>query len=471
MKFSFDSVAHLYKHVYYNMPQSLKTFLGTLYGSIPIEKRYGTLYSHYLEVYKQFEEGDKQFQEDYLYNKTLETILFAEQNIQFYQQSFAKHGVSASDFKSLDDLQKFPTMAKEDIKKHIEEMYTQSREKAVAYFSGGSSSSPTKFYHPIYTSRAKHKAYSVFTLEKGGYNLRDRSILLKGREVVDVEKDVYWDYEPVDNFLNVTSSYVSSEKFPFIYKQALKFKPKFLFGYLSVILNFVSSSKAYNLDPLAIKGIILTSETVHAQDIEILKAFFGDISIFIDYGHTERVVGAYKLDFGDYHFMNAYGIPRVVNQEIIGTSLDNFVMPFINYKTSDEVDGDISYFDNSDIAKSVHNIKGRSQDYLVADDYRLISTSTLYVGHNLSTEVVSNIQYQQSEPGKVKVLVEKNRCDIDKNEILAGLNKLVKKGISFDVEIVDFIATSNRGKKIVCKQNLDIESIKHKIVKSDLALN
>ncbi len=434
MKFSFDSVAHLYKNVYYNMPQSLKTFLGTLYGSIPIQKRYGSQYSFYMEIYQKFNEGDKHFQEDYLFNKTLETILFAEHNISFYQQSFAKHGVSASDFKSLSDLNKFPILTKADIREHIEDLYSENVEKAVAYYSGGSTSffsegatsSPTKFYHPLYTSRAKHKAYSVYTLAKGGYKLRDRSILLKGREIVDIKKDIYWDYEPVDNFLNVTSSYVVSDKFGLIYRQAQKFKPKFLFGYPSVILNFMYACKHNNLPPLPIKGIILTSETVSGEDIEALKAFYGDISVFVDYGHTERVVGAYKLDHGDYHFMNAYGIPRIVNQEIIGTSLDNFVMPFINYKTEDEVSGDISYFDNTDIAKSAANIKGRSSDYLVTYDHRLISITSLYVGHHLPAELVSNMQYQQREAGKVKVL----------------------------------IATSDRGKKILCKQELDIKAIK-----------
>ncbi len=205
MKFSFDSIAHLYKNVYYNMPQSLKTFLGTLYGNIPIEKRFGSLYTHYMRLFQEFEKGDIAFQEEYLYYKTRETLLFAQEHIPFHQKRFAEYGVSAADFKSLDDLKKFPTMTKEDIKLHIEEMYSENVEKVVAYFSGGSTSSPTKFYHPLFTSRAKHKAYSVYILGKAGYKLRDRAILLKGREAVDLEKDIYWDYEPVDNFLNVTS--------------------------------------------------------------------------------------------------------------------------------------------------------------------------------------------------------------------------------------------------------------------------
>jgi len=460
MKFSFDSIAHLYKNVYYNMPQFMKTFLGSIYGSIPIEKRYGSLYTHYMKLFETYEEGDERFQREYLYAKTRETLQFAEKNIPFYQKRFAEHGVCAADFKTLDDLKKFPTMTKEDIKLYIEEMYSEKVEKAVAYFSGGSTSSPTKFYHPLFTSRAKHKAYSVYTLGKVGYKLRDRTILLKGREAVDLKKDIYWDYEPVDNFLNVTSRYILSDKFPLIYAKSKSFKPKFIFGYPSAVMDFMYACKAGGYAPLPVKGIILASESVTESHIQELKAFYGDIPVFVDYGHTERVVGAYRLDYGSYRFVGPYGISRVVDGEIVGTSLDNMVMPYINYRTGDEVGGEVTYHEGTDIAVTAEIIKGRVQDYLVTYDYRLIPLTTLYVGHHLPSEVVLNLQYEQSEPGHVTVLIQKGAVKIDREEILRGLHKMVKEGISFDLKTVDVLQKTHRGKKVICKQSLDIEVIK-----------
>ncbi len=460
MKFSFDSIAHLYKNVYYNMPQSLKTILGTLYGSIPIQKRYGSLYPQYLEKFQEFEQSDDKYKEEYLYHKTLETLIFAQENIPFYQKRFAQHGVSVSDFKTLDDLKKFPTMTKDDIKNHIEEMYSENVEKAVAYFSGGSTSSPTKFYHPLFTSRAKHKAYSVYTLSKCGYKLRDRALLLKGREAVDLKKDIYWDYEPVDNFLNITSSYIMSDKFPLIYEKSKSFKPKFFFGYPSAVMDFMFATKAAHLEPIAVKGIILASENVHEDDILALKEFYGDIPVFVDYGHTERVVGAWKVDFSPYNFLGVYGISRIVDGEIVGTSLDNMVMPYINYKTGDEVDGEIVYFEGTDIAKSAQHIKGRVQDYLVTYDHRLIPLTSLYVGHHLSHEIVHNLQYQQTQEGKVKVLIQKGSANITKNEILKSFKEMVKDGIDFEIEFVQNIEKTHRGKRVVCQQHLNIEAIR-----------
>ncbi len=460
MKFSFDSVAHLYKGAYYKLPQSVKTVIGSIYGAIPLEKRFGSLYREYMQAFERFEAEDAAFKEEYLYHKILETISFAQEHIPFHQKRFAEYGVSVADFKSLDDLKKFPTMTKEDIKKDIDEMYSEVFEKAVAYYSGGSTSSPTKFYHPLFTSRAKHKAYSLYTLAKVGYKYRERTLLLKGREAVDLKRDRYWDYEPVDNFLNVTSGYIMSDKFPLIYQAARKFRPRFIFGYPSAVMDFMLATKSAGFEPLEIEGIILASESVHESHIHALKAFYGDVPILVDYGHTERVVGAWRVDNGPYHFVGPYGVARVVDGEILGTSLDNLVMPYINYRTGDELSGEIRYYEGTDIVATAEHIRGRTQDYLVTYDYRLIPLTTLYVGHHLPSDLVLNLQYQQSEPGKVKVLIQKGAQNIDPESIVRGLKAMVKEGIFFHVEVVDKIPVTHRGKRVICDQKLDIPAIK-----------
>ncbi len=463
MSFSFDSVVHLYRDTYYKMPQSLKTFLGGLYGSIPIEIRYGKLYSRFMKRYIDYENGDEQFKHDFVFNKTLETLIFAEENIPFYRELFKEHGVSSKDFKALDDLKKFPSISKHDIKANIERMYTDKVEKPVPYYSGGSLSTPTKYYQPLYTSRAKHKAYSMYTLGKIGYKYRDRTLLIKGREVSQPEKDIYWEHEPVDNYLYLSYNYLTSEKFPLMYEQAKKFKPKFVFGYPSAVLSFIAMCKQYNKAPLDIQGVIVSSESIFEPDFVTIKEFFGDhVKILADYGHTERVVGAYRIDFGNYHFVNAYGVPRIVDNEIVGTSFDNFVMPFINFKTADEVSGDIVYFEGSDIAREVKNIEGRTQDYLVTADERLVSITTMCGGQHLPLDMIRNLQYRQTEPGKVTVLIESRTGDIDKEHVISGMKKLVRDGIDFSVEVVDKIERTARGKRLICKQSLDIEKIRRK---------
>ena len=457
MAFTMEHIAFNYKNAYYKFPQSLKTFLGSLYGNIPLELRFGKAYSYHKDILEKFESSDKQYQIDFIYNKTLETLLFAEENIPYYKSTFQKHNVSSKDFKSIGDLKKFPILNKQLIKENLKYIHTDIREKPIEYFSGGSLSTPTKYYLPQ-TSRSKEKAYNNYIFSKIGYSYRDKTLLLKGREVSVPEKGLYWEYEPIDNYFLLSNNYMNSDKFPLMFEKAKAFKPKFIFGYPSAILSFIKQSKQHNYKKLDIKAVILSSETIYPDELQTIRNFFG-VDVLVHYGHTERNVVGYQINNDPYNFLNSYGVPRIVNNEIITTTFDNFVMPFINYQTGDHVSGEIKYYDNSDIAHTAGNIEGRTQDFLVSEDHRLISITTMCGGQHLPLDTIDNIQYKQDTAGKVTVLVEGR--DVDPEKVKHGMCQLVRDGIDFDVKLVDTIEKSSRGKRVMCKQSLDIESIRN----------
>ncbi len=456
---SADSILHLHRGIYYKMPQSLKNIFGSIYGAIPLSKRFGKLYTIHKNSVIEFEKMQDTQKIEFLYKKTLETIKFAEENIPYYKKSFQEHGVSSKDFHTLSDLKKFPVITKEDIKENLDDLYTDIVEKPADYYSGGSLTTPTKYYHPLYTSRAKEKAYNNFMFEKIGYKYREKALLLKGREISKPEKNIYWEYDPIENYFLISNNYMNSDKFPLIYEKAKAFKPKIAFGYPSALLSFIKQCKKHNFKKLDIEAIILASETVYENEIEMMEEFFG-VDILSHYGHTERAIIAYRINRGRYNFLNSYGIARVVNNELIATGFDNFVMPLINYKSGDTATGEIEYFDGTDIVKSSTNIEGRTQDFLVTDDNRLVSITTMCGGQHLPLESIGQLQYVQKEPGRVTVLIEAIKDDIDPQSIIDGMKKLVRDGIEFEIEFVDNIPKSSRGKRVICKQALNIEKIR-----------
>lgn len=453
-----EELLYHYKSIYYKFPQSLKTFLGGVYGSIPLSLRFGNNYDLHRKIIQKFESADDQYKLDFMYNKTLETLLFAEKNVPYYKDIFNEHGISANSFKSLEDIKQFPVLTKNEIKKNIEIMYTDKMERAVPYYSGGSLSTPTKYFLPD-SSRAKEIAYNNYIFSKVGYKYRDRTLLLKGREVSKPEQNIFWEYEPVANHFLLSNNYMNSDKFPLMYEKAKEFKPKFIFGYPSAVLSFIKQSKQNNLPRLEVKAVMLASETVYPEELKIIEDYFG-VDVLTHYGHTERNTIAYRINEESYNFMNSYGLTRVDKGELITTTFDNFVMPFINYKSGDSIAGEIEYFEKTDIAKSVENIEGRTQDFLVTKDERLVSITTMCGGQHLPLENMDAIQYVQNENGCVTVLVEGNHVDTEK--VKAGMCKLVRDGIDFDVKTVEKIEKSNRGKRVICKQSLDIEKIREK---------
>ncbi len=453
-----ESLLHQYRGIYYSFPQSLKTFLGSLYGNVPLSLRFGEPYKIHQDIIKKFEVGSEQFKLDYMYNKTLETLLFAEKDIPYYKNIFQEYGVSSKLFKDLNDIKLFPNLTKNSIKENIDAIYSNKVEKPVAYYSGGSLSTPTKYFLPE-SSRGKEKAYNNYLFSKIGYEYRDRTILLKGREVSNLEKDTFCEYEPVDNYFLLSNNYMNSDKFPKMYKEAKKFHPMFLFGYPSAILSFIKQSKKHGFDKLDIKGIILASETVYPNEIKEIQDYF-EVDVLTHYGHTERNVMAYRINEGRYNFMNSYGLVRDVNEQIVTTTFDNFVMPFINYETNDMLGGRREYFEQTDIVKTSDLIEGRTQDFLVTKDERLVSITTMCGGQFLPLEQISKLQYIQNTPGEVTVLVEGH--DVNNDEVISGMKKLVRDGIDFKIKNVNSVEKSVRGKRIMCKQSLNIEEIRMK---------
>jgi phenylacetate-CoA ligase len=453
-----EELLHQYRSIYYNFPQSLKTFLGSLYGTIPLSVRFGKGYDIHTHIIQKFENSNEQYKLDFMYNKTLETLLFAEENITYYKNLFNEYGVSSQSFKSLDDIKLFPILTKNDIKRNIDNLYTQSIEKAVPYYSGGSLSTPSKYFLPV-SSRAKEKAYNNYIFAKIGYEYRDQTLLLKGREVSIPEKNIFWEYEPVDNYFLLSNNYMNSDKFPLMYEKAKEFKPSFLFGYPSAVLSFIKQSKLHSLPRLEIRGVMLASETVYPDELKIIEEYFG-VDVLSHYGHTERNAIGYRVNEEKYNFMNSYGLVREENSELVTTTFDNFVMPFINYKSGDSVAGNINYYDGTDVVKDVDNIEGRTQDFLVTKDERLVSITTMCGGQHLPLETMDAIQYIQNENGCVTVLVEGN--NIDTKKVREGMCKLVREGIEFDVKTVNKIEKTHREKRVICKQSLDIEKIRKK---------
>ena len=449
-----EELIHQYRSIYYNFPQSLKIFLGGLYGSIPLRIRFGKNYDIHTKILQKFENSDEQYKLDFMYNKTLETLLFAQEHIPYYQELFREYGVSADSFKSLEDIKLFPTLTKHDIKNNIDKIYTQTKESAVPYYSGGSLSTPTKYFLPA-SSRAKEKAYNNHIFSKIGYKYRDRTLLLKGREVSKPEQNIFWEYEPVDNYFLLSNNYMNSDKFPLMYEKAKEFKPKFLFGYPSAVLSFIKQSKLHKLPKLNIQGVMLASETVYPDELRMIEEYF-NVDVLTHYGHTERNAIGYRINRDKYHFMNSYGLTRVENSELITTTFDNFVMPFINYKSSDSVAGEINYYDTTDVAKEVENIEGRTQDFLVTRDERLVSITTMCYEQDELCEKANAIQYIQNSIGKVELSVESDFVDAKLMEVEINNNSL-HKGLDIKVKIVNKIKKSPRGKRVICKQSLNIE--------------
>ncbi len=453
-----DSFLHLYQQSYYNLPRPVKTFLGSLYGNIPLRIRFGKQYNVFKEAVEKFMISDEQYQLDFMFNKTYETIKFAEDHIPYYQKLFNEYSFSSNQFRSFSDLEKLPFLTKEIIQKEIDNLYTDKFDKPVPYFTGGSSSTPMKIYAPIQISRSKEKAYTNYIFGQTGYIYRDKTVAIKGRDSADETKGIYWEYQMVDNQLLISGNHLQSRYIETIVEEILRYKPEFFYGYPSAILAFIKACKLKDIDTIEnIEGVFLISESVFPEYIDTIKSFFNCV-VLSHYGHTERTTLAYRLDHGPYQFMNSYGLTRIVDDEIIATSFDNFVMPYINYRTKDYIDGERLFYRDTDIVKVATTIQGRIQEYVITKDGDPISILSIGAGHYDSYNNVEMAQFYQERPGFVTLYIQSSEPDkVDTDLMTKQMESQVKHKIKFNILFKDKIEKSKRGKRILCVQKLDIE--------------
>jgi phenylacetate-CoA ligase len=171
-----------------------------------------------------------------------------------------------------------------------------------------------------------------------------------------------------------------------------------------------------------------------------------------------------------YFFWPQYGHFELVNiageavtrpgefGEIVGTSFDNSVMPFIRYRT-----GDFAVLSDTPHPALpgypvCERIEGRLQEFLVCRDQRLISITTMGAAHFEKMAEVQELQYEQHQPGLVTLKVVSARPL--NGDLVAEITRTVSEktqgGCDVLVKRVERIERTGRGKHRMLIQHIDL---------------
>jgi len=291
-----------------------------------------------------------------------------------------------------------------------------------------------------------------------------------------------WSTEPIKRHLLFSTDHLEPRFMP-AYVQALeRLRPPLIHAFPSALYPLARwldqhPSPAWTEH---VKGVLLTSENVYDFQTALLQRVFPKARIVTHYGHSERVLMAVATDAAETgsEFFPFYGMPELVDAqgrvidepgvlgEIVGTSFDNHVMPFLRYRTGDMGmwakaprygdDGDVS---DSRAARFVmQRIEGRCQEFVVCADHRLVSITTLGAAHFHDLSQVDRVQFEQQQPGRVtlKVVASNGLRAADKLRMAAAVRDKTQGGCEVDVEEVPAIERTARGKQRMLIQHLDL---------------
>ncbi|MGD2250006.1 MAG: AMP-binding protein [Candidatus Methanofastidiosia archaeon] len=273
--------------------------------------------------------------------KVRKILQYAYKNNRFYHDFYKKHNVSPSDFKTLDDIRKFPQTTKRHMLENYPDNIVSKGYNHLEMIKASTSGSTGQNLNLVYDKRVyeHYMAVTYRNLSALGYKPWHR-LLYTRYEPFKIENTFYQKFGVIPR--KWISVWLSTEE---QIKMLRKFKPHALTVYPSIAVEWAKTLKQqgehFNI-PVFIRA---EAEILTKEAKELIEEIFG-CTVYEEYGSAEFVVFAWECQERGYHmsvdnvymeFLDDEGEPVAPGEEgeIIATALEAKAMPFIRYKIND----------------------------------------------------------------------------------------------------------------------------------------
>lgn len=281
-------------------------------------------------------------------------IAQAYNNIPYYQNLFRENNIVPRDIQSVNDLKNIPFLTKELLRLNFDSLVARNAKRYKPTLVSTSGTTGGKIN--LYTDKPSNVLEFVHYWRSwgwAGYKLGDTFANLASETFVfpQKRKNSLHCFHYLTRELTINSSLITrrySDEFLRIFR---KFKPLFLKGlptYLYMFALVINEKKNHGI---SFKAIFSQGATLLPYQRDFIERVFA-CRVFDLYGHMERTVAISQCPLGAYHIHLDYGIAELVEpriplagecdgdtcvKEIVGTSLHNFSMPLVRYRTGDYV--------------------------------------------------------------------------------------------------------------------------------------
>jgi phenylacetate-CoA ligase len=218
--------------------------------------------------------------------------------------------------------------------------------------------------------------------------------------------------------------------------------PSFI-AYLAALIAEIGAPRATP------RVITLGAESVLAPQVRVIREVFG-VDPIQHYGLAEMVANASQCPAGRLHIDEDFAAVELVPSgdgtcRIVGTSLQNFAMPFIRYDTEDLARPARTPCGCGLPGRVLEAIDGRREDFLELND----GTRVGRLDHLFKDAVhVAEAQIRQETPGRCSILVvpREGYERADRDALLYECRERFGDRLDVEIEVVEAIERSARGK-------------------------
>ncbi|UII81570.1 phenylacetate--CoA ligase family protein [Flagellimonas sp. CMM7] len=372
-----------------------------------------------------------------LEQQVLNITNFCLKNVPYYRKRYSRYSI-----KSIADFYKIiKPIDKQEVLDNFEDFIADGIKMSDYDFvtTGGTSGKPLNLYLP-----KKRYAVELATLHyvwgKLGYNFSKRGVIRNTK----LKKNKDYIINPISKEFIFDGFRLNNDYFETIFDTLKRNNINFLHGYTSNLFLFGKFLIANNKDFSFIKGLFTTSENTS----QLMNSFFNQelkIPHMNFYGHTEKLVFASYCENTDfYHVDSFYGYTEILNSsnkrskfgEITGTTINNYGMPLLRYKTGDYTQVAECGCENCDfkglIFKEIYGRWDGSKIY--NKDGSSVTTTALNLHSELYAKI-EGIQYFQHQKGKLQVRIIKGEAFSKTTELELRDEILSKFNLDFELDI------------------------------------
>jgi phenylacetate-CoA ligase len=381
-------------------------------------------------------------------------ITHAYNNIPFYKEKMGEQGVEPKDIKSLEDIKKLPVVSKKDFRNASIDRIVAIKlpsSTLIRQSTSGSTGNPFIFYESR-DSIAHKYAHDFRSCE-------------------------WWGWKPGDKFIDIWEI-TGAKKGSSLKKQFFHYFNHFVYKRTRIGVEYFETKnstieqikKINGIRPKLIKSLVSPmmqiAEVVSAEGLSFPKVPILTTGEMLSVKQRKFIESALRTRVGDWYGLGecrsvAYECPEykslhICNEgcivevlingksecekvgDIVITDLDNYVMPFIRYKT-----GDLGSLSSEPCRcgrglSVIKTLKGRKSDNVITPSGKTITSYrfTQNLGHD--TKNIAQWQVIQKETNKLVVKIVPKKTD--KNKIKLEITKKIKSIVNDEMEVeVNFV--------------------------------
>lgn len=403
-----------------------------------------------------------------LQKRTLTRLLrFAGQEIPYYRKRVRHIIQEMTEENVLECLSAFPVSSKVFVRENLSELGLRHWLRAMLVCTGGSSAAPMPFYIDRFVSRQREKAFIWNQWSRVGYEPGDRIASFTG----NVPRHGLYAHDPLFNKFTFSSFDLIPTCLPAIVAGLNHIRPKFLHGYpstLSTLAKLLQNSHR-SLD-FNVRAVLCGSEKTEPHQRKAIEQVF-ETKVYTWYGHSEMCVLAGECECSQaLHLYPQYGYVEYVPadvwhesgkqlHEIVATGFNNWIMPFIRYKTGDYAILKEGVCDCGRHYPLIEEVVGRLQEFIVDREGNLISVSALTSLFE-KLPFIEEVYIFQDKPGQFDLCVLPQRVpsDLEREHLIDNITTVTHGRLEPAIRLVKEVPKTARGKRRVVEQHLDVNA-------------